>query len=169
MSPKAEVAPLLDAVALALKAGSAWITKFPHVLGGAEDDARTIGGGLEAGEVWQDRFVVYWREWDEIEEQLRVLEDKLDAVYLTGNLPTKLRDNVGVVIGRLRAIWSDRTRSKAQLSYAFQEPRFRPHPTRRPHHIAYEVKRLKDWAKNFEQWLGTAIDATNDALRTRVR
>lgn len=156
--------PALVDVMSALKNAEAWITRFPQVLSAAQHDATETPGGLQPGEVWQDRFVEYWRAWDEIEDRLRVLADKLDDVYL-GMTGGRQRDNLGMLIG---AIWSmtksDRT-SKSKTNYAFQEPKFRTHPTRKPHHIAYEVKRLTDWARHFEKWVGETLVKTKAASR----
>lgn len=163
-----EIRPNLDAVATLMNAAAAWIARFPQVLAAAQRDAAETPGGLEPGEVWQDRLVAYWKEWDVLAERLEDVADKLDVICL--HLPWgKLRENVGMVVSEVWSVVKHSRRSKAKTEYGFQEPQFRAHPDHKPHHIAYEVKRLVEWAGYFEKWVQHTTSEVKTALRTRVR
>ena len=46
---------------------------------------------------------------------------------------------------------------KAQIDYAIGVIEFFPHPDSGQEMIAYQVARLKEWAKEFNAWLGSSL------------
>jgi hypothetical protein len=138
-----------------------WIRKFPQVL----DQAQREAVGLEdSGLVWQDRFVVYWRGLDNPMEILTDIDDKIEDVYFHAT-----RKAVQDLANQARNGTLDRLiPPKARIEYAFGNPQFRDRPDRKGH-IAYEVSRLEEWAKAFENWTEESIGNLHQIARKSRR
>jgi len=138
-----------------------WIRKFPQVL----DQAQREAVGLEdSGLVWQDRFVVYWRGLDNPMEILADIDDKIEDVYHHATRRA-VQD-----LANLARNWTlDRQMSpKARQEYAFGSPQFRDRPDRKGH-IAYEISRLEEWARAFENWTEDAVGNLHQIARKASR
>lgn len=139
----------------------AWIRKFPQVL----DQAQREAVGLEdSGLVWQDRFVIYWRGLDNPLESLTAIDEKIEDVYFHAT-----RKAVQDLANQARNGTLDRLiPPRARQEYAFGNPQFRDRPDRKGH-IAYEISRLEEWARAFENWTEESIGNLHQIARKARR
>lgn len=142
---------LTDAIQSVEALGS-WAKGFPAILRQAEQDAET----LPAGWVWQARFVKFFEGADVFESQLRDLEDRLAGIYYGQD---KESDIANAARGDLRQP------RKAQIGYAIEVIQFFDHPKLGKDYIAYDVKRLKEWAAAYGKWLADATRGLNANLK----
>lgn len=133
-----------------------WLKGFPSVLRQAEQETE----GLSEGWVWQPRFVKFFEGADVFESQLREAEDRLAGIYYE---QTKASDLANAARGDLRQP------KKAQIGYAIGGLQFFDHPKLGKDYIAYDVKRLKEWAAAYGKWLTDAARGLKANLKKAQR
>ena len=157
---RADLVPILEQAEGLHKRFRAWSGLFPQVLRKAQDEA----AGLEGmGLVWQDRLGEYWGETDSFFEVLADLDYALEWIW------SQEKGALGDLVNRARDATADRLiPARARLSYAFGDPRFEDHPGGRQH-IAYEIRRLEEWHRAFEQWNEESLRLLKDSIRKARR
>lgn len=140
----------------ALSGLESWFKAFAGVLRQAEQDTE----GLPSGWVWQPRFVKFFEGADVFESQLRESDDRLAGIYYGQD---KESDIANAARGDLRQP------RKAQIGYAIEEIQFFDHPKLGKDYIAYDVKRLKEWAAAYGKWLTDAARGLNANLKKAQR
>lgn len=140
-SPNLSVA-LNDALQ-ALSGLESWFKSFAGVLRQAEQDTE----GLPDGWVWQPPFVKFFEGADVFESQLREIDDRLAGIYYDQG---KKGDIANAARGDIRQP------RKAQIGHAIGALDFFVHPKLGKDTIAYDVKRLKEWAAAYDKWLADA-------------
>ncbi len=136
------VATLTEAIQ-SLGGLKSWFQTFPTVLQQAEQESE----GLPAGWVWQPRFVRFFEGADVFESQLRDIDDRLAGIYYEQG---KASDVANAARGEIRQP------RKAQIGYAIGGIEFFDHPKLGKDTIAYDAKRLKEWASAYDKWLADA-------------
>ena len=133
-----------------------WINRFPGVLRAAMGEADDLQDKAAVPLVWQDRFVSYWHEITDLEKELSEIAYDVEGYeYPKGSANQALRRTIENTNPR----WAP---TKAKTEYAFDKVHFLfSTKLNRPHHIAYEVPRLQEWADAFEKW-------TQETKRTLV-
>jgi hypothetical protein len=129
----------------------AWGAKFPSVL------ARARKNGLQAGWVWQDDLIEYFSEWEILSSDLRLMEKSLGALSFDDQ---KLSDLANLA---LDAVYEPPR--KARPDYAMETFEFLPDPNATEENIAYKVPRLKEWNRNFGQWVGRSVSNLQGVLK----
>lgn len=156
-----EVANLCEEAQTVHKGLRVWIREFPKVLRKAEEGAVLLE---DSGLVWQDEFGPYWKGLDHPMDVLASIDEKLEDIQARS--PQKILRDVASFV---RKATNDRLLpQKARLEYAFGNPQFRDHPDRRSH-IAYEIQRVEDWARTFEDWVEGSIFTLSQGARKARR
>jgi len=159
--PVPDLMPLLEQAEGVLKRFRAWIRTFPQVLHKAQQEAVNLD---ESGLVWQDQFGPYWKESDPMFEVLASIDEQIEGIWLKSD-----RAAVQTLANLARGVTSEPALPrKARLEYAFGNPQFRDHPDRRGH-IAYEISRLEEWARAFENWTEDSLGILRETIRKARR
>lgn len=133
-----------------------WGSKFPSIL------ARARKNGLQAGWVWQDDLIEYFSEWEILASDLRLVEKSLKGLSFDDQ---KLSDLANLA---LDAVYEPPR--KARPDYAMEIFEFLPDPNATSarsleENIAYKVPRLKEWNRNFGQWVHRGIHNLQGVLK----
>lgn len=131
-----------------LKKLQSWSRAFPTVLREALKDTEDLPDGY----VWQDEFVEYWTPFDPIERRMFDILDDL-AVYpeIQGEVEPYLDPPKG-----------------SRVTDAISDPLFMVKSENNRPNLAYSVKRLKAWNKNFTRWVQQSIRGVEAALRRKA-
>lgn len=136
-----------------------WKTGFRAVLARSEEENQ----GLQAGEVWQDRFSDWWHLWFPFEEELRDIADRIDD--LTLQIPDKPTLKLKTPLEAARDIAYLLNPHKSiprEAMVGNMHPLFRDHPDMGRQHIAYSVEDLRKWDEAFRRWLSQTQDEVTE-------
>jgi hypothetical protein len=128
-----------------------WGAKFPTML------AKARKTDLPTGWVWQDDLIEYFSMWEMLLSDLRLSERALSNLSFDDQ---ELSDLANLA---LAAVYEPPR--KARPDFAMGTFDFFKDPEASEDNIAYKVQKLKEWHRNFGQWVGSGIQNLRGVLK----